>query len=136
LIGFSGGLLKQYRASWLVMREYYATLPGSSTSIDTVVLQSRRPYFLVHHPSTNLWIFRGDCEFALVLRPAANQNLSLVFSANFDFFCSRSKSNICNFVVNLLTLIRIYIFLLDYNYKIIKLILLYIYSLTILFNIK
>jgi hypothetical protein len=44
------------------MREYYATLPGSSTSIGTVVLQSRRPEFLVHHPSINLWMFRDDCQ--------------------------------------------------------------------------
>jgi len=36
--------------------------PISSTSIGIVVLQSRRPAFLVHHPSTNLWMFRDDCQ--------------------------------------------------------------------------
>ncbi len=75
-------------------------------------------------------------NIASVLRPAANQNLSLVFSANFGFFCSRSEGNIRNFVANPLTLVRIHIFLLGYNYKITKSILLYICSLTTPFNIK
>jgi len=75
-------------------------------------------------------------EFVSILRPAINQNLSLVFSANFGFFCSRSKSNIRNFVANPLTLVRIHIFLPNYNHKIIKSILSHICSLITLLNIK
>ncbi len=73
---------------------------------------------------------------ASVLRPAANQNLSLIFSVFTIFSAAGLRATSRNFVANSLILVRMHTFLIDYNYKIIILNSLHICDSTTLCYIK